>query len=210
MNALVEPLALDQQQIEYVISCYAAFQKIEEVLDNFKECFPEFVEQLEKENETWQAELELAVQHLDRAHPKFPEEYKMAFTGMRRNYLAQIEDERLSSPRIRLKEMEKILKELEGPIDDKYLAAVQSVRLDVLKAAREESYAFADAKAGKSGMSQEEIESLLKQLTDEQYAEFKERYANNEHPDLIVMDMLRVVEENAKILPEEKTDDNPA
>lgn len=212
-NELVKPFELTKQQAEYVLAGYAAFQDAETIFEEFKACFPESVIAFEYDSPPgeWQKRLQLAIQLLYPGHPNFPKELNILFSGMRRSYLSTIEESRLGSARVRLDIMDKTIKELdeyrEKYKDVETVVACQKLKLEVLKAAKTESYAFAESKTGRHGLSQEEIERLMAQLSDSQLAEFKERYAAGEFPDMIIADMMRAnPDENVEVIDAEESE----
>lgn len=211
MNQLVEPFQLTTQQEEYILSGHAAFLTVDQIVIEVTACFPEWRDQIiENYPTTWEKRLELSVRRLYPAHPEFPEKYKSIFPAMRRTYISTISDEMLSSSRVRLSLMTDTMRELEnyGKEYPDRLVETSKLKLEILKAAKTESYEFADRQTGKLGMTEEEIKALIKSLPQHQLTEFKERYKSGEHPDLILADIQISVEGLNAPEEEEETEDD--
>ena len=193
--SLVSPLALTEQQIEYVISGYAAFREAEEILPEFCACFPEAVDAFQSE-EDWEGRLKVAIERLYPGHPRFPKKHNLLFQAMRRTYLANVEDCMVSSAHARLVIMEETLAELEShaKAHPETFLECKKMQLDILKSAKDESYAFAKVHSGKKRLSPEEIQAVMQKLPKPELAIFRERHMNGESPDLILSEMIIAAE----------------
>lgn len=194
MNQIVQPFHLTEQQAEYILSGYAAFLDPEKIFEEFCACFPMTISEFKKD-EAWKQRLQISIQNLYPGHPECQERYGAMFASMRRKYLSTLEGEKLSSARARLRIMEETIEELDahGERYQETFVDCKKLKLEVLKAAQKESYAFQESQVGKHGLTEEEIESMVSELPDEEFEEFRKRYKSGEHPDSILMDIQRRV-----------------
>ena len=209
MRQIAIPFVLNAQQKEYTLAGYAAFQKKEKIFDEFCACFPEVAEGFQSEYpEDWEQRLMVSIEELYPGHPRFNKELNVLFSGLRRNYLQSVSDSRSGNARVRFAIMDETLDKLDEFMETNPESTLECVRLriDVLKRASDESYAFFEANVGRAGYTEEEVRALLSKMSPEQVEEFKGRYKEGEHPDKIIMDfeerMLTVTDQ-----PKEESDE---
>ena len=197
MKTIVAPIELSEQQREYILAGYAAFLSAETIYMEFSACFPAAIQAFaETDPEVWEDRLKLSIRQLDRSHPAFPAEYEVLFAGLRRKYLSEVGDTRLSAARARFLLMEETLAALEtfkSQYPEKGLDCAK-LNIEVIKTAQKESQLLAEMQSGKQGFSREEVQNLIAKLTPEQREVFKKRSEAGEHPDLIIAEMLRSVQ----------------
>ena len=145
MKPLVEPLVLTEQQQEYILACYAAFQSPDQIIETFCECFPvDLARFKEHGSEAWKERLYVAIKHLSPEHPKFPEVYNATFSQMRLNYLRSHNDRMLTNTRSVLKRLNEELNELneKTKTHPQNFLAFQRRKLKLIQEARKISYQF--------------------------------------------------------------------
>ena len=193
MNPLVESLKLTEQQIKYIIYCYADFWSLEEIMDAFCEYFPEAVAAFKAElSDQWKSSLEASIRHLSPEHPKFPAEYRAIFSRDRIHHLSSIEDAKLGSPRFRLLLMDDTVKELNAHAKEhpEKMESCKKLVLDVIKIAQKEPDASQKGTREKIGITNEDGQELRRIMTDEQFEELRTRYKQGEHPEMVIADII--------------------
>ena len=211
MKSIVKPFELTENQKEGILMGYASLLTFDEIMEEFQMRYKtQLTHEFKVNNPDWYESLELAIRHLDPAHPEFDDKYSMLFNDLRRSYRSSLDGFLLSTPQGRMRELERSKERLETLArqfpEAKLAEAVKCEEsiVKIIQQSQEEAYRFAEANKSKSGLSQEETKKMLRQLTPQQLAEFKTRYKQGETEEMIFLDLLnRMRVENDK----KETDD---
>ena len=188
----LKPIDLTEQQIEFVLGGYAAYMEREDIIESFHLTFPNAIKEMQAADDDWAERLDREVQKLYPGHPQFPEIYRILFQTLRSNYLGQLDREKLSSTRYRLKVMAESIEALDAlAMDPKQLANCERLKLEILKAAAVQANDFFDRQTSGSGATEEDIKGMVAKLSDDQLIEFRKRVKAGADPDLLVLDLMK-------------------
>ena len=204
MNAIqiIEPFELTEQQEEFVLSGYAAYEDDATIYIEFMEAFPEtindWVESFGEDNV--EEPLRMSIKHLYPGHHKFPRKrLGLTFDVLRRQYLATQDDEKMGQSRNRQRMALKIYEQLEDHAKehpDTFLQC-KKLQLEVLEESREEHTAIQKViEAKEPSVTVEEIKLMMKGLTQEQFDEFVVARDSGQHQNNLVQLLLEFNEQN--------------